>query len=80
MDLIEYTYETQGAYCVRFRLPPASARAISLTLERNDMLRKLDLLKADSFKFGGKYAGNDLYFPTDDQRQQFLTWKRLKWV
>ncbi len=80
MDIIEYTYETSGAYCVGYRFPLVSACSIALAVERNNLIYKLDLIKADSFKFGGKYAGNDLHFPTDDQRQQFLTWKRLKWV
>lgn len=79
MELKEYAYEVPGAYCVGFRLPPVSVRGIAQTLERNEAIRRLDLIKADSFKFGGKYAGNDLYFPTDDARQQYLTWKRLKW-
>ena len=79
MEIKEYTYEVPGAYCVGFRLPPVSARSIPRTLLRNAAIRKLDLIKADSFKFGGRSAGNELYFPTDDARQQFLTWKRLKW-
>ena len=80
MEIKEFTYEVPGAYCVGFRLPPVSARSIALTLERNEAICKLDIIKADSFKFGGKYAGNELYFPTDDARQQFLTWKSLRWT
>jgi hypothetical protein len=80
MEVTEYTYEVPGAYCVGFRLPPVSARSIALAVERNNIIYKLELIKADSFKFGGRSAGNELYFPTDDARQQFLTWKRLKWV
>ena len=42
--------------------------------QQNEMER----WRRDSFKFGGKYIGFDLYFETGEQIEQFLIWQGLQ--
>ena len=42
--------------------------------QQNEMER----WRRDSFKFGGKYIGFDIYFDTAEQIEQFLIWQELQ--
>ena len=39
---------------------------------------EIERWRRDSFKFGGKYVGFDLYFKTAEQVEQFLIWQGLQ--
>ena len=43
-----------------------------------DHQNEIERWRRDSFRFGGKYIGFDIYFDTDEQIQQFLIWQGLQ--
>jgi hypothetical protein len=72
--MIELKWEVPGWYIVGYR---GFLHTPRLTIEQQNQFEQI---RNDSFKFGGKYVGRDLYFKTDELREQFLTWKALKYA
>jgi hypothetical protein len=73
LRMIEIKWEVPGWYIVGYR---GLLFKPELTIEEQN---RFEELKRDSFKFGGKYVGRDLYFKTAELREQILTWKALKY-